>query len=212
MAYARTGQTEEARRSLSAADRLWPYFTIRSVSPEELSSPVYVQQTRNYQVGLRLAGARDHADEDADFGVPADGSLHSAIAGRTPIEAPGARTIRTPELVTFLADARPLVIDTASNSWGTSIPGAIGLKFSGLGGSFADEAQDRLRRKMAELTGGNLNQAVVAVGWNSERFDGRNLALRLVALGCTNVFWYRGGREAWEVAGLPESELVMQDW
>ena len=107
---------------------------------------------------------------------------------------------------------RPLVIDTVSNSWGRSIPGAIGLKFSGLGGSFADEAQDRLRRKMVELTRGNLNQPVVAVGWNSERFDGRNLALRLVALGYTNVLWYRGGREAWEVAGLPETELVMQDW
>jgi rhodanese-related sulfurtransferase len=33
-----------------------------------------------------------------------------------------------------------------------------------------------------------------------------------VALGYTNVLWYRGGREAWEVAGLPETELVMQDW
>jgi hypothetical protein len=30
------------------------------------------------------------------------------------------------------------------------------------------------------------------------------LALRLVALGYTNVNWYRGGREAWEVAGLPD--------
>ena len=42
VAYARTGQIDEARRWLSAADRLWPYFTVRGVSPEELSSPVYV--------------------------------------------------------------------------------------------------------------------------------------------------------------------------
>ena len=47
------------------------------------------QQIRDYQAGLRLAGARDHADEDADFGVPADGSLHSEMAGQTPMEAPG---------------------------------------------------------------------------------------------------------------------------
>ena len=79
----------------------------------------------------------------------------------------------------FLADAQPLVIDTVSYSWGRSIPGAIGLKFSGLGGSFADEAQDRLRRKMAELTRGNLDQPIVVVDWNSERFDGRNLAFGL---------------------------------
>jgi hypothetical protein len=40
------------------------------------------------------------------------------------------------------------------------------------------------------------HSAAVAVGWNSERFDGRNLALRLVALGYKHVDWYRGGREA----------------
>jgi adenylate cyclase len=50
------------------------------------------------------------------------------------------------------------------------------------------------------------------VGWNSERFDGHNLALRLVAMGYTNVYWYRGGREMWEVNGLPETELTATGW
>jgi adenylate cyclase len=81
-----------------------------------------------------------------------------------------------------------------------------------LGGSLTDTAQEILRRKMHGLTAGDLNRPVVTVGWNSERFDGRNLALRLVALGYTNVYWYRGGREAWEVAGLPETKLELQDW
>jgi adenylate cyclase len=76
----------------------------------------------------------------------------------------------------------------------------------------AGSGQDRLRRKMAELTGGDLSKPIVAVGWNSERFDGRNLALRLVAMGYTNVYWYRGGREAWEVAGLPETDLAATGW
>ncbi len=57
VAYARTGQIDEAKRWLSAADRLWPYGTVRGVYPEELSSPVYVEQIRDYQAGLRLAGA-----------------------------------------------------------------------------------------------------------------------------------------------------------
>jgi len=161
---------------------------------------------------LRLAGTRDHADEDADFGASTEGSLHGEVAGYTPVAAPGARMIRTAELVPFLADVRPLVVDTVSNSWGRTIPGAIGLKFSGLGGSSADEAQDRLRRKMVELTRGNLNQPVVAVavaasGWSSERFDGHNLALRLVALGYTNVSGIavvaRLGR--WRVCPRPSS-------
>jgi len=33
-----------------------------------------------------------------------------------------------------------------------------------------------------------------------------------VALGYTEVYWYRGGTEVWEVAGLPETELVAQEW
>ena len=189
VAHARLGQTDEAKRWMEASVRIWPWFTVRSVYPEELGSAVYVQQIRNYQASLRLAGLRDHADEDAEFDVPPNGILCSEVAGLTPTQTPGVKTIRTAEVVPFLADARPLVIDTTSNSWGRSIPGATGLKFSGLGGSFTDEAQERLQRKMAELTAGDLQKPIVAVGWNSERFDGRNLALRLVALGYTQVYW-----------------------
>jgi adenylate cyclase len=62
------------------------------------------------------------------------------------------------------------------------------------------------------LTYGDLAHPIVAMGFNSERFDGRNLALRLVALGYTQVYWYRGGREAWEVAGLPEVDIESEEW
>jgi adenylate cyclase len=53
---------------------------------------------------------------------------------------------------------------------------------------------------------------VVAIGFNSERFDGRNLALRLARMGFTEVYWYRGGRETWEFAGLEEAPLDVQGW
>jgi adenylate cyclase len=201
-AYARTGHMQGARRWLSQADGLWPFSTVRSQFPPLLTSPVFVEQIRRYQNALRLAGERDHADEEADFGVPADGALHGEIAGHTPAEAPGVTTIRTPDLVRFLGDARPIVIDTATNSWGRSIPGAVGLR----------SVQDRLRSTMRALTADDVARPVVAVGWNSERFDGRNLALRLAALGCTRVYWYRGGREAWEVNGQPETDLARADW
>jgi hypothetical protein len=81
-----------------------------------------------------------------------------------------------------------------------------------LGGRFTDAAQDRLRGRLRDLTDGDLNRPIVAVGWNSERFDGRNLALRLAALGYTQVYWYRGGREAWEVNRQPETDLNIEDW
>jgi adenylate cyclase len=211
-AYARTGQMAEAKQALAEASHLWPYDTVRGHWPGDSSNTVFAEQVRRFQDGLRLAGERDHADEDADFGLQADAELHNQFTGLTPTSAPGAKTIRTADLVRFLAQARPVVIDTVSYSWGRSIPGAVGLQNAGLGGSFADAAQDRLSRKMQKLTNGDLSKPIVAVGWNSERFDGRNLALRLVTLGYTQVYWYRGGREAWEVANLPESDLPLQEW
>ena len=111
----------------------------------------------------------------------------------------------------MLGQRKSLVID-ASIPWGQSVPGAIGLWGVRVGGSITDEYQDRLGRKMQELTHGDQKSPVVVMGWNAERYQGRNLALRLVALSYENVYWYRGGREAWEVAGLPETALVMQDW
>ena len=211
-AYARSGQMQDARRWLSEADRLWPYDTVRGQFPPLLTNPVFVEQIRHYQDALRLAGERDHADEYADFGMPAGGALHSEVAGHTPMEAPGVKTVRTPDLVRLLAEARPIVIDTATHSWGRSIPGAVGLKFAGLGGSFNDAAQNRLGDRMRALTADDRDRPIVAVGWNVERFDGLNLALRLAALGYTRVHWYRGGREAWEVNGQPETDLVLEDW
>jgi adenylate cyclase len=210
-AYARTGQIEAARQALGEANRQWPYFTVRGVNPNYSTSPVYHAQLARFQDALRLAGGRDHADENADFGVASDGALHGVL-GRTPTETPGAITVRTADLQRVLADAKPVVIDAMTNWWGSSIPGAVGLKYAGLGGDFSDEAQDRLRLKMRELSEGDLNHPIVAVGYNSERFDGRNLALRLVALGYTHVYWYRGGREAWEANGLPEAISNVQPW
>ena len=65
---------------------------------------------------------------------------------------------------------------------------------------------------MTELTRGDQSTPVVAMSFDSECFAGRNLALRLAALGYTEVYWYRGGQEAWEVAGLPETSPRYQPW
>jgi hypothetical protein len=132
--------------------------------------------------------------------------------GLTPPTAPGAATIRTGLLERFLVERRSIVIDTLLFSWDRSIPGAIGLKNAGWGGSTSDTMQGRLQRKMHELTKGDLSVPIVTLSFNSERFDGRNLALRLAALGYTQIHWYRGGREAWEAKGLPETAVDIQPW
>ena len=60
---------------------IWPYDTVRRHCPEDPSSRVYAEQIERFQAALRLAGHRDHAEEDADFGVPSDDKLHYLYAG-----------------------------------------------------------------------------------------------------------------------------------
>lgn len=96
--------------------------------------------------------------------------------------------MRTPDLVRLTTNDQPIVIDTLTCTWGRSIPGAVGLKYAGLGRSYTDGAQDRLRAKLRDLSAGDLDRPIVAAGWNSERFDGRNLALCLAALGHKQVY------------------------
>ena len=216
-AYALIGRREEARHAAAEAIRLWPFWTVRNFppcarSPVGLPDPAVLAQMRHLQEGLRLAGVRDHAEEDADFGVAPDELLHTDLVGRTPTTVPGATTIRTPELVTLLARQKPLLLDAAIDSWGRSIPGAIGMQRAGYGASFSDRVQARFHRAMQDLTKGDLAAPTVVFCVNSERFSGYNLARRLVALGYTQIYWYRGGFESWQVNGLPEADLALQDW
>ncbi len=211
-AWALGDHIEEARRAIVEANRMWPLATVRSCSPRNPWSKALVAQMRRYQEGLRIAGLRDHAEEDSDFGVVPDDMLRSDLAGFTPRTVAGGSTIGTRAFQSVLNEQSPVVIDTTLSFWGCSIPGAIGLRHAGIGGSFTDGTQDRLSHKIRTLTGGDLDRSIVAVGCNSERFDGHNLALRLAALGYRNIYWYRGGREAWEAKGLPETGLNVEEW
>jgi anti-sigma factor RsiW len=53
---------------------------------------------------------------------------------------------------------------------------------------------------------------IVTLGWDAERWGGRNLALRLVARGYSRVHWHRGGKEVWESRSLPETEAKPVSW
>ena len=209
-ALAHAGQMGAARRELAALVQLSPYMTVRGQEVQaDRKSPV-IAQNLYVAEGLRLAGLRDHVDEDADASVPSTGELHPEPFGPTPISVPGAAVIRTDMLQRLLTEGRPLVLDL--NATGRSLPGAVVLDDAFVGGSFDDAKQERLRRKMQALTGGELMRPIVTLGWNAERWGSRNLTLRLAALGYARVHWYRGGKEVWEAHGLPETDADKAEW
>jgi TolB-like protein/tetratricopeptide (TPR) repeat protein len=210
-AQALAGQGAEARASAVEATRMWPTITARGYYPYKIGSPTQAEQVARMRSGLRLAGIRDHADDNEDSGVASDNILHSEYEAPTPTSVPGAKTIGTADLAELIKQRKPLILDV-SYPWGSSISGAVGLWGGGVGGSTSDPFQERMGHVMPLLSRGDKAIPIVTVGWNAERYQGRNLALRLVALGYTEVYWYRGGREAWAAAGLPQSEIALQEW
>jgi hypothetical protein len=169
-------------------------------------------QFSSIQAALMAAGSRDHLDPNADFGVAPDEVLHAGF-GKTPTTVPGVTTLSTEQLAAMLGTKKPLVIDTMDATWYRSVPGAIGLDFRGnTHGTFTDATQKRLEQKLRAVTGGDMAKPIVAMGFNVVRFHSYDLALRVRHAGYTNVYWYRGGREAWEAAGKPEDVVLPADW
>jgi adenylate cyclase len=213
VAYFRIGDVETAKRLAAELNARFPFHTWRARFPDNPDSETERSQYRSIQEALKAAGNRDHLDPDADFGVAPDNVLHEDLEGKTPTTAPGVTTVNTEQLASMLKTQKPLVIDTMDASWYRSVPGAVGLDFNGnTHGTFTDAVQKRLEQKSRALTGDDMAKPIVAMGFNVARFDGYNLALRLRHAGYTDVYWYRGGREAWEVAGMPEDVVPPADW
>jgi adenylate cyclase len=141
-AQALAGHVGEAHLSAVEASRIWPTLTARSYYQYPITNPVAAAEMSHMRDGLRMAGIRDHADEDADFGIASDNVLHTDYEAPTPTTLPGATTIRTPDLAAFVKQRRPLVLDSSPLS--VSIPGAIGLLRAGIGGGISDQFQDGL--------------------------------------------------------------------
>jgi TolB-like protein/class 3 adenylate cyclase len=209
----RTGNVDTARRLTKELNDQFPFSTWRTHSPADPESETNRQQTQSLRRALQAAGNRDHLDPEADFGVAPDNVLHENLVGKTPTIAPGVATLSTEQLAGMLESEKPLVIDTMAFSWHRSVPMAVGLDFRGnTDGSFSDAIQRRLEAKVQELTGGNMEKPMVVMSFNVSCFDAYNIVLRLRHAGYATIYWYRGGREAWEVAGMPETTLDTQEW
>ena len=62
-----------------------------------------------------------------------------------------------------------------------------------------------LAAMLAKDTGGDKAWPIVFYCQGPRCWESYNAALRAGDAGYTNVYWYRGGLEAWSVAGLPLS-------
>ena len=171
------------------------------------SSPENVTRLQLMADDLRLAGVPDHMDETLDSGVASSGEMRdrTRMNTPTPMKVPGGHTVTTQDVIALLAKEKPLILSTTSDT--PTIPGTSFITLAN-GGSLDDDWQPRLGRLMRQLTNGDVNRTVLVFSFNQSRWHSRNLALRLIALGYRNVFWYRGGWEAWEASEQPRAPLA----
>lgn len=162
-------------------------------------------------LGVMLTSVDARAAEDEDFGVAPSASLRvAALSSPTPREIPGARILLTEELRLRLrgeAARRPLLFDVLGGEPHDSLPGAIWLPGAGRGDSMRDEVQARLSRLLQAATQGELNRPIAFFCQGVRCWLSYNAALRAVALGYREVYWYRGGIEGWLAAGEPLAPL-----
>lgn len=150
--------------------------------------------------------AQDPAEarELADHGVPAQDTLHSgAMHGPTPSRIPGGLVITTQALVTLLQDraSGALLFDVLGGE--ETLPNALQAAWVSQPGHFSDPVQQQFAQALDAQLQGRRDTPLVFYCASAECWMSYNAALRAIKAGYPQVFWYRGGLEAWKSAGLP---------
>jgi rhodanese-related sulfurtransferase len=186
---------------VAEANAIFPYTSSSSLFGTIIGTDAYVVQLDRVRQGLAQAGLQAHVAADAPAAPTQPTDLPPKIAGLTPNEVLGGRVIATEALNKLLSSSNVVVLD---GEFGLlSIPDAVSLPWMSRGGAVTDDMQPEFARLLAKLTDGDKTRPIVTLGLNAYQWPGYNLARRAAALGYRNVFWYRGGRDAWAAAGLP---------
>jgi PQQ-dependent catabolism-associated CXXCW motif protein len=141
--------------------------------------------------------------ERQDFGVAPVKSLHpEPMHGATPASIPGGQVITTKGLVSLVqgGQAPYLLFDVLGGP--EKLPNAISAVPAHQAGSFNDRIQKDFGAFLQRVTEGNKETPLVFYCQSSHCWMSYNASLRAINLGYTNVLWYRGGIEAWQMAGL----------
>jgi PQQ-dependent catabolism-associated CXXCW motif protein len=149
--------------------------------------------------------------ERQDYGVAATAQLHTGeLHGPTPNSIPGGQVITTKGLLDLINGRQlpVLILDVLGGQ--EIIPNAQYAVPAHAAGSFNDQTQQQFGQYLQQATGGNKQYPLVLYCLSPQCWMSYNAALRAINLGYTNVLWYRGGIEAWKMAGQPVQAVQQQ--
>jgi PQQ-dependent catabolism-associated CXXCW motif protein len=150
--------------------------------------------------------------ERQDYGVAPPATLHAGpMHGQTPTSIPGGQIITTKGLVSLMQGGQApfFVFDVLGGP--AMLPNAMPAAWTAQPGSFDDQTQQQLGGILQQGTQGRKDVALIFYCQSTMCWMSYNAALRTIKLGYSNVLWYRGGIEAWQMAGLPTQPAPQGD-
>jgi PQQ-dependent catabolism-associated CXXCW motif protein len=172
--------------------------------------PEWSPQSGSDSPAPRRGAGDTFAEEAVDYGVPPTNTLHLAnFDAPTPTHIQGARTVTTLALRSMMASEQPpVLIDVIGGEQTVSLPSAVWLRDAGVGRHLDDDVQAWFDLHLSQLTHRDKTRPVVFFCASRMCWLAHNAALRALDLGYTNVYWYRGGRDSWQAAGLPMAPVA----
>ncbi len=171
----------------------------------------YPQQQQGYQQPQQQQGMNGGGNLDQlmqmerqDYGIPATNQLHNgAMHGPTPASIPGGQLITTKGLSELIQGRQTpyFLFDVLGGP--QTLPGAMPAVWMSQAGSFNDQTQQQLSQMLQQGTQGRKDVPLIFYCMSTQCWMSYNAALRAINAGYSNVLWYRGGIEAWQMAGFP---------
>ena len=177
-------------------------FTPEIVEPEPVTPEPVIQPPEPPPEPGSNMDPQILAFESRDYGVPVTQQLRQGnFHGPTPTSVPGAQVVSTEVLAGALQQGQQaILIDVLGSDY--SLPNAYVATALASGGGFSDRTQQQAEKWLRQITGGNSNAIIVLYCSDPMCWLSYNASLRTVAAGYSNVYWYRGGLRAWQMAGL----------
>jgi PQQ-dependent catabolism-associated CXXCW motif protein len=134
-----------------------------------------------------------------DYGVAPQPQLQATMHGPTPTSIPGGQVITTDRLLGLYQQGQQnglLVFHVLGP--GPTLPNAQNAAPASQAGSFDDQTQQQFGQYLQQVTQGNTGRPLVFYCLNTQCWMSYNAALRAIRMGYSQVYWYRGGIEAWQ--------------
>lgn len=199
-ARAQNSFAEDIRRPSTAAKEKALAHPANTPASPRLPAPV-LPGTKDAAADPRFAKVAEI--EGQDFSIAPTDRLHvDPMHAPTPTQLPGGKVLST-EALNALYQRSPgtfLIFDVLGGQEG--LPGAQNALPAGRSGSFTDETQRDFGNYLQQVTRGKKDLPLIFYCQSVQCWMSYNAALRAVNLGYTQVWWYRGGIEAWQAAGL----------